>query len=242
MSSENEVQKGRLAGRLIAFYIIIAAITIPVVIAVVNHGRNEKAQPIIAGGYDVKGLNPCIGSVPPPPTGPALPATAPTQPTPAGPSFIVQQSGQFVNLTNNLRTLGGQLRLHTAEPARGRAQADRHGQLRHRRQQEARCDGDPRLQGRRSRARSTASRSRRRSSATRRTPAPRCRATPSDIDGMYQLSPRSACFGGTFVLKGSGSSYHARGQDARARHGHLHDQDGDGLRRRRLHRAAATCG
>ena len=52
---------GGLKGRLAVFYVILAAITAAVVIYVVDRGRNEKAQPAIAGSYQAAALNPCIG-------------------------------------------------------------------------------------------------------------------------------------------------------------------------------------
>ncbi len=124
MSSETGMPGGRLAGRLIAFYLILAAISVAVVVIVVDKGRNEKAQPVIAGGYDASAPNPCLGAVPKRVGGAPLPPTAPAQPAPAGPSFNLQQSGQFVNITNNQGTLSGQLRLH---PGSVRRWASPHG-------------------------------------------------------------------------------------------------------------------
>ncbi|MEA2313495.1 MAG: hypothetical protein QOI03_187, partial [Solirubrobacteraceae bacterium] len=112
-------RSGDVARRLVAFYVILAAISVAVVIVVIAEGRNEKAQPVIAGGYDASAANPCLGSVPPPASGAPLPATAPTQARPAGPSFNLLQSGQFVNATNNQATLSGQLRLGTHPIAGG---------------------------------------------------------------------------------------------------------------------------
>ena len=98
-------------GRLLWFYVVLAAISVAVVIAVVLVGRNEKALPSIAGGYAMKAPNACMGPVPQPVGGQPLPPTAPAQPPPSQ-LFNVLQSGEFVNLTNNQATLGGKLRLH----------------------------------------------------------------------------------------------------------------------------------
>ncbi|MEA2264615.1 MAG: hypothetical protein QOE27_198, partial [Solirubrobacteraceae bacterium] len=100
------------ARRLIIFYALLALLTAAVTIYVVNRGSSEKAQPSIAGGYDTLGPNPCIGPTPVPPASAPLPSTAPAQPVASGPQFDVQQSGQFVNVSNLQRTLSGKLRLH----------------------------------------------------------------------------------------------------------------------------------
>src|SRR5690349_7305396 len=111
MPSETGTGAG-LMRRLIAFYVIVAAITVGVVIYVVDRGKDEKAQPAIAGTYQSAALNSCIGPAPKPVGGAPLPPTAPTQVPAPGPSFNVLQSGQFVNFTNNQGTLGGKLRLN----------------------------------------------------------------------------------------------------------------------------------
>ena len=117
-------------GRLAVFYVVLAVIVAAVVIVVIDEGKDEKAQPSIAGGYDTAGPNACLGKAAPP-TGAPLPATAPTQPAPAGPAFDVKQSGQFVNLSNIQGTLGGKLRLHTESSAE-RPPPHRHRRLRER--------------------------------------------------------------------------------------------------------------
>src|SRR5919109_3354636 len=111
MPSETGMSRGRLATRLVVFYAILAAILVAVVVVVVNRGSGEKTQPAIAGGYVSASPNPCIGPVPKSPGGAPLPTTAPAQARATGPAFNVQQSGQFVNFTNNQGTLGAQLRL-----------------------------------------------------------------------------------------------------------------------------------
>src|SRR5579863_4290700 len=117
MPGQTEVAGGRLARRLTIFYAILGVIGVAVVIFVVDKGGSEKAQPSIAGSYTLSAADACIGPVPKPAGGVPLPATAPTQVAAAGPSFNILQSGQFVNVTNNQNTLGGQLRLsETALP------------------------------------------------------------------------------------------------------------------------------
>jgi Kef-type K+ transport system membrane component KefB len=114
-----------------------------------------------------------------------------------GPSFDVKQSGQFVNVTNNQSTLGGRLRLrdgrrltghvdcvngksaHFSGTANGGVIA---GTLRGQ-HVAAVLNRDPPEPG---------------------TPKPRA---PGNIAGTYKLSPRSACFGGSFELNGGGASY-----------------------------------
>ena len=82
-------------------------------IVVIDQGSSEKAQPAIAGGYCSRAAGPCLGPVPKPVGGAPLPPTAPTQLAPPGPSFNVNQSGQFVNLTNSQQHAG-----RPAAPAR----------------------------------------------------------------------------------------------------------------------------
>src|SRR5206468_1827373 len=80
---------GGLMRRLVVFYAIIAAIAVAVVIFVVDRGKNEKAQPPIAGTYQSAALNSCIGPAPKPVGGAPLPPTAPTQVPAPGPNFNV---------------------------------------------------------------------------------------------------------------------------------------------------------
>src|SRR5690349_12593387 len=120
MTTGNDEPRGTTATRAIVFYGILAAVTIAVVVVVFNKGTTEKAQPPIAGGYAAIGSAPCLGPTPKlPPTARPLPPTAPAQPPVTGPLFNVLQSGQFVNLSNNQDTLGGQLKLNPKELANG---------------------------------------------------------------------------------------------------------------------------
>ncbi len=107
------MKQGASYRQLAIYYaLLVLAVTI-VTIVVVQAGEDEKAQPSIAGGYDVEAPNACLGATPKPPPGKQLPPEAPPAPKAPGPSFDVKQSGQFVNLSNIQGTLGGKLRLRT---------------------------------------------------------------------------------------------------------------------------------
>ena len=207
MSDASSEPMGAPKGRLIAFYLILAAITVAVVIVVVDKGADKKAQPAIAGGYDATGPVPCLGAVPAMiPWKSPLPATAPGQPVVAGPSFDLVQSGQFVNISNAPKTLGGQLRLHKGTaPGGGKlltgtvdCVAGPSQKLR------AVVTSGPTgaLAGTLGATRVTAAL--KRDAPDPGTPAPR---TPTGIAGIYKISPRSTCFGGSFVLSGDGPTY-----------------------------------
>jgi Kef-type K+ transport system membrane component KefB len=192
---------------VIAFYVVLALVSVAVVVVVVNEGRHEKALPSIAGGYDASAPNSCLGPVPLPARGAPLPPTAPAQLAPAGPSFNVLQSGQFVNFTNNRQTLGGQLRMHPRTLSNGGhsltgtvdcASGGRHLKLKAIAVAGAKGTIEGTLGGRSFTA------------AFKRNPpapgAPQPR-TPAAIGGTYALSPNSTCFGGTFKLSGGPSRY-----------------------------------
>jgi Kef-type K+ transport system membrane component KefB len=196
--------------RMTVYYVVLAAITAVVAVIVISAGKDEKAQPSIAGGYDATGPAACLGGVPPKPTGAPLPPTAPAQSPVNGPSFDVKQSGEFVNLSNSQGTLSGPLRLKggkgdgprsltgdvncvngktahftgTATPGPKGAIAGTLGGV----PVAANLKRDPPDPG---------------------TPKPR---SPQNIAGAYKLSPRSTCFGGSLVLDGSGSSYTVAGK------------------------------
>ena len=72
--------------RLIVLYAVMAVAVAVVAALVLSAGEDRKAQPGIAGGYDIQGENACLG-----------------------PKFDVKQSGKFVNLDNAKGTLAGQL-------------------------------------------------------------------------------------------------------------------------------------
>src|SRR3954468_23290495 len=108
---EQQLEAPASKRRMTAYYVVLALITAVVAIVVISAGKDEKAQPSIAGGYDTVEPAACLGAPPPKTAGPPLPVTAPTQPPAPGTSFDVKQSGEFVNFTNSQNTLGGQLRL-----------------------------------------------------------------------------------------------------------------------------------
>jgi hypothetical protein len=207
MPSKTDVPRGRLARRMIAFYSIMAAIAVVVVVVVVDKGATEKAQPAIAGGYVAAAANPCIGPTPKPVGGLPLPPTAPTQLPPTGPSFNVLQSGQFVNFTNNQRTLGSQLRLD-AKALAGNG---------HRLTGTVSCVSGGRslkldaiaVPGAKALITGTLGGLPFAAAFKSAPPAPGAAAprTPSNVQGTFALSPGSTCFGSAFHLHGSGSSY-----------------------------------
>src|SRR3954469_18711677 len=213
MAAQPQEPKTASPARLIAFYVVLAALTVTVAIVVIAQGKDEHPQPAIAGGYDAAAPNPCLGKVTPPPKGPPLPATAPAQPAVTGPSFDIKQSGQFVNIANTAGTLSGQLRLHdgpkdathrltgTVDCVNGKS-LDFEGT--------ATPGTKGIIAGKLGGAPVTANL--KRDAPDPGTPKPRA---PNSIAGIYKLSPRSTCFGGNFQLKGSGSSYaiHAKAQN-----------------------------
>ncbi len=205
MPGQNAMPRGRLARRLITFYTIMAVVGVAVVIVVVDKGGSEKALPSIAGGYGVSAANPCIGPVPKPPGGAPLPATAPGQAAATGPSFNVLQSGEFVNFTNNQRTLGGQLRLtDKALPGGGYHISG-----------SVSCVSGKSLQlegtavpGAKAAIKGTLGGLPFAATFKSAPPAPGAAAprTPSNVQGTYALSPASTCFGSSFSLHGTGST------------------------------------
>ena len=205
MPGKMDVSRGRLASRLIGFYVILAAITVAVVIVVIDKGRNEKPQPAIAGGYVSAVAAPCIGPVPKPVGGLPLPPTAPTQLPATGPSFNVLQSGQFVNFTNNQSTLGGKLRLDEKTlPSGG-----------HRLTGNVECvsgGGSVKLDavaipGAKGSITGTLGGLPFTAALKSAPPAAGAAAprTPTNVQGTYALSPSSTCFGSKFTLDGTGS-------------------------------------
>jgi Kef-type K+ transport system membrane component KefB len=193
-------------GRFVGFYLILAAITVGVVVVVINQGHGEKALPVIAGGYAASAPNPCLGPAPPKPGGAPLPATAPAQSAASGPLFSVLQSGQFVNFSNNQSTLGGQLRLKSKALAHGG----------HRLTGTVNCvsGGSMHLKaiavpGAKGKIAGTLggvpfAATLKSDPPTPGTATPRI---PPSVAGVFALSPRSTCFGGTIKLSGSGARY-----------------------------------
>jgi Kef-type K+ transport system membrane component KefB len=206
MPSNSELSSGGLARRLIAFYVVLAALTVAVVIIVIDRGGSEKALPSIAGGYVASAPSSCLGPAPAPVGGAPLPATAPTQLPPPGPAFSVNQSGQFVNLTNSQRTLGGQLRLKPGATPAGAHRLTGTVNCISGKQQTLNALVTPGVKGSIAGTLGGAP-----FAATLKSPPPAPGAalprTPSGIAGKYALSPTSTCFGSSFTLNGSGSSY-----------------------------------
>jgi K+:H+ antiporter len=205
MPSETENPRVRLAGRMAVFYAIVAAITVAVVVIVVGHGSGEKAQPVIAGGYNATAANSCLGPTAKPPGGLPLPVTAPAQPKPSGPAFNIQQSGQFVNIANNQGTLSGHLRLQTQTVSGG-----------HRLTGTVDCVTGGQLKlnaiavpGAKGAIVGTLGGASIDALLKRDPPDPGAAnpRIPPSIGGLYSLSPRSTCLGGSVTLNGSGSSY-----------------------------------
>jgi len=207
MPSQDGMPGGRLAGRLITFYSILAVIGVAVVILVVEQGGKKHPLPAIAGGYAASAPDACLGPAPTPAGGVPLPVTAPAQPTATGPLFNVLQSGEFVNLTNNQGTLSSQLRLSTTKLAGGG----------HRltgtvscvsggKQQKLDAIAVPGIKGS---IKGTLGGAPFAASFKTAPPAPGAAAprTPPGIGGTYALSPTSTCFGSSFIISGSGPRY-----------------------------------
>jgi Kef-type K+ transport system membrane component KefB len=206
MSANSELSSGGLARRLIPFYTVLAALSVVVVLVVIDKGGSEKALPTIAGGYVASAPSSCLGPAPAPVGGAPLPATAPTQLPPPGPAFSVNQSGQFVSLTNSQRTLGGQLRLKPGATPAGAHRITGTVNCISGKQQTLNALVTPGVKGSIAGTLGGAP-----FAATLKSPPPAPGAalprTPSGIAGKYALSPTSTCFGSSFTLNGSGSSY-----------------------------------
>lgn len=203
--------------RLIAFYVALFTITAVVAAIVISSGNDKKGLESNAGGYDLAAPNACLGSPPAPAKGRPLPPTAPTQAQVAGPSVDVKQSGQFVNLSNSQKTVGGQLRFEGDELPGGARRLTG----------EVSCvDGvEPKTQKFEGQATTgdkavisgtldgkPVTATLKRDPPDAGTPAPRA---PGSIASLYRLTPRSTCFGGNFELeKKSGNHYEliAKGQ------------------------------
>jgi Kef-type K+ transport system membrane component KefB len=177
---------------------------VAVTAVVISKGDDEHAQPSIAGGYDLVGENACFGPPPAQPKGRALPATAPAQPQPAGPSFDVKQSGQFVNFSNTQGTLGGKLRFEAQEGQAGRL----HGTVDCVNGKGAEFEGTA-TPGEKGRIEGNIG-GQQVAADLKRDPTDPGSAkprVPGSIEGLYKLSPRSTCFGGTFELERLDSGY-----------------------------------
>jgi Kef-type K+ transport system membrane component KefB len=214
MPSKAGMPRGRIAARAIVFYVILAAITVAVVVIVVNKGHTEKALPAIAGGYAATAPNSCLGPVPAKPGGAPLPATAPVQPAVSGPLFNVLQSGQFVNFNNNQGTLGGQLRLNTKALANsGHHLTGTVNCVSGGKQLKVDAIAVPGAKGKIAGTLGGTS-----FAATLKsdppTPGTSTPRIPPGIGGLYALSPRSTCFGSTIKLAGGAATYALSGVSA----------------------------
>ena len=197
---------GGLMRRLGVFYVILAAIAVAVVIFVVDRGKNEKAQPAIAGVYQSAALNSCIGPAPKPVGGAPLPATAPTQVPAPGPTFNVLQSGQFVNFTNNQGTLGGKLRLNEKTLANGGHQLTGNVECVNGGSKAINAIATPGAKASIAGTLGGASfvANFKSGPPAAGAPAPR---TPVNLKGTYTTTPTSTCLGGKFALSGSAPTY-----------------------------------
>src|SRR5215211_288152 len=211
--AEPAVPDGTSKSRLTGYYIVLFAITAAVAVVVITAGKDEHGLSSIAGGYDAAAPVACLGTPPPPPSGRALPPTAPKQPAVAGPSFDVKQSGQFVNLSNSQKTIGGKLRFEGDENAAGERKLTgdvscANGKTQH--FTGTATTGDKAvIKGTLGGAPLAATL--RRDPPEAGTPAPRA---PGSIASLYKLSPRSTCFGGNFELdKASGNKYDLSAKD-----------------------------
>jgi Kef-type K+ transport system membrane component KefB len=193
----------------VSFYVVLTAAVVAVIVFVLSGAGSEKALPSIAGSYRASAANTCLGLAPRPPKGLLpLPATAPPQPAPAGPLFVILQSGQFVNLTDSHRSLSGRLRLGSRSVAGA-----------HRLTGTVNCVSGARrklaavaVAGPKGSIAGTIGGAPFSATFASDPPAPGSPAprTPPGIAGKYALSPSSTCFGGSFVLEGGGSRYRVR--------------------------------
>jgi Kef-type K+ transport system membrane component KefB len=203
--AEPEIGRPAPKPRLIVFYVALFAITAAVAAIVISSGESEKALKSIAGGYDVAAPNACLGTPPSPQGGRPLPATAPAQPTVAGPSFDVQQSGEFVNVSNAQRTIGGKLRFTGGELAGGARRLS--GDISCANGRSERFDGQATFGNKAvisgTLAGEPITANLRRDPPDAGTPAPRA---PGSIASTFKSSPRSTCLGGTFDIEHKGGS------------------------------------
>ena len=203
--SDQPLEKPASKGRMTVYYIVLAVITAAVAIVVISAGKDEKAQKSIAGGYDATTPVACLGAPPPKPAGKPLPSTAPTTVAVAGPSFDVKQSGQFVNFTNAQNNIGAKLRL---EEGKGNQPRKLTGDVSCVNGKTAKFTGTATpggkgsIQGKLGGVELMANL--RRDPPDAGTPKPRA---PGNVGGIYKMTPRSTCIGGTVELTGGGPTY-----------------------------------
>ena len=187
--------------RMAVYYAFLAVAVTVVTILVVHAGEDRKAQPSIAGGYDLEAPNPCIGAPAPPAPSPALPATTAPQAKASGPSFDVKQSGQFVNLSNTQGNLGGKLRLK--EDARPDGSHPLSGDVDCVNGKTLDFEGEA-TPGAKGTITGLLGGQKVAADLKRDPPEPGAAKprAPGSIAGIYKLSPRSTCFGGKIELDG----------------------------------------
>jgi Kef-type K+ transport system membrane component KefB len=168
-------------GRLIVYYAILAVLVIGVVVAVFAAGSDEKAQPSIAGGYDV-----------------AAPAAGCT-----GLRMDITQSGQFVGLQRPDGTVISRARLRDGRLT-GSVQCLHGGD------RELVAPVGPGIKGvlvgtlGGAPLRAELKRDPPPAGALRPRP-------PPSIAGTYKVAPRSDCLGGAFELEKAGGAYVLKG-------------------------------
>jgi Kef-type K+ transport system membrane component KefB len=183
----------------------LIVVTVVGALLLINRGQREVAQPPIAGGYDLSKPNSCFGAPSAGPQGAPLPSTAPAQPPVPGAAFDLQQSGQFVSISNPAGSLGGSLRLHPAPkgvaPRLTGSVSCVGGGSQH--FSGIAHPGPPgTITGMLNGAAIVAVLKR-----DPPDPGTPLAYTPSSIGGIYKPAPRSVCLGGSFVLSGGGSRY-----------------------------------
>src|SRR5947209_20190619 len=182
MSASTTESEGKPASRrpgspsrffVIAYYALLVLVTGVVVVIAATTGSRKHAQPALAGGYDVSAGATCLG-----------------------PTFDLQQSGQFVDLSNVQGTVGGGLTFkHGSLTGTAKCVNQAKAPVRARFSNgnllgtvggvalAAQLKRDPPPAG---------------------TPRPR---SPGSIAGTYGLAPSSACLGTTVDVTRSGSRY-----------------------------------
>jgi Kef-type K+ transport system membrane component KefB len=158
--------------RLTIFYVVLAAATAIVAAVVITAGEDRTPQPAIAGGYDVTGAAAkCLG-----------------------PQFDVQQSGQYVNLTNAKETVGGKLTFKDGKLTGDVDCVEGGGQAIDAKVADGVVAG-------------TLGATPVKAELKRDPPDPGAQKprAPASIAGIYKVSPRSGCLGGKFELDKTGS-------------------------------------
>ena len=74
--------------RVVSYYAVLLVLTAAVVTTVIVSGRGRRAEPAVAGGYDLSAPSPCLGA-----------------------KFDLQQSGRYVSISSTQGSLSGDLTL-----------------------------------------------------------------------------------------------------------------------------------